>query len=150
MKHDFSQASLRGIRRAGEVIAPGFSQIDLDAHLGRITNYMEPEDKEGFKLLTALLGVLPSFLIHFILWMCTKLPFSIFRQIDLGVKGVVLSLYYSETKTLDMIIHPLPQDTEMENLLQSNNPLMNMGPQIPSDLMEKARKAQPEIAELSV
>jgi acyl-CoA reductase-like NAD-dependent aldehyde dehydrogenase len=150
MKHDFSEASLRGLRRAGEVIAPGFSQVDLDAHLGRITNFMEPEDKEGFKLLTAILGVLPSFLIHFILWMCTKLPFSIFRQIDLGVKGVVLSLYYSETKTLDMIIHPLPQDTEMENLLQSNNPLMNMVPQIPSDLMDKARRAQPEIAELSV
>src|SRR5690606_6167060 len=130
----------------------------------------------GFKLLTALLGLLPAFIIRLLLWSVARnehVPGTIgalLRQINLGLRGVVFTLYYSnldEGRPGSVYEHlsyqsgirtPILEDTEMETLLQQSNPLANRtqpplapaGSDEVAGVFDAARRAQGEIAALSV
>lgn len=181
MNHGFSPLSLKGIQKAGDIVLPGgdgfprFSETDFIQHFGRISHYMTPEDREGFKLLTAIMGIMPSFMIHLMLVMVShheKVPSfigAIFRQVNMGVKGVLFTMYYSgldetnqeRSKIFKLMKYetnintPLSEDTEMETLVAQNNPLLNMAAHNfdTSDVagvFQKARLASSAIAQLSV
>lgn len=167
----FSSLSLKGIQKAGDVLIPGsegmpkFSDVKLLKDLHRMTDYMNADDREGFKILMMLFAVTPSFLIYGLLWLVSKHESfpdfigALFRQINLGVRGVVFTLYYSDLddhsifKSLNYqtgIYSPVTQDTEMETLLKNNNPLSSGISQDPKEVFAAARTAQKEIAKLSL
>lgn len=151
MIHDFSDLSIKGLCKAGNIILPGnknlprFSETEFVHHLGRMTNYMYLEDKDGLKLLTTLFAFMPNLIIRLILWVASlheKFPrplSAILKQINIGVRGVVFTLYYSglddkkdqgkkilENLNFDSKINTvITEDTEMENLLKENNPLLH-------------------------
>lgn len=183
MKHDFSNLSLKGLRKAGDIVLPGgdgfpkFSDTNFLDHFGRISHYMNPDDREGFKLLTALMGLMPSFMIRLMLEVVSYhrvMPGfigAIFRQINMGVKGVLFTMYYSglddsgkdRSKIFKLMNYetninsPISEDTEMETLVAQNNPLNSMHFASTSNeavdaaaIFENARKVAPEIAALSV
>ena len=179
MKHDFSNLSLRGLKKAGDIVLPGgdgfpkFSETNLLEHFGRISNYMTPQDRQGFKLLTALMGLMPSFMIHLMLIMVShhdSVPSflgAIFRQVNMGVKGVLFTMYYSgldetnqeRSKIFKLMNYhstinsPVTEDIEMETLVAQNNPLKPVptsGPVDAAAVFAKARVASVEIASLSV
>lgn len=186
MRHDFSSLSIKGLTKAGDIVLPGgdgfprFSETEFVHHFGRVAHYMNPDDKAGLKFLTALMALLPTPLVRFILWVATLHPYvpgffgTPLRQINIGVRGVLFTLYYSGLedsrgrgqevlKNLhyhSTINTPFTEDTEMETLLAQNNPLqsplifsnayVNPGPTEAAAIYEKARAAQPSIASLSV
>lgn len=171
MSHGFSSLSLKGLERAGNVIIPGgeglpsFSQTDFLRHLPRISNYMNEDDREGFKLLTTLMFFMPSPLIRLMMWFTTLHSYfpgplaAILRQINVGVKGVLFTLYYSnlddgnifqELHYESHIKTPSSEDSEMNTLLEKSNPLLNTPERSPEAMFKVARETQISIAKMSL
>jgi acyl-CoA reductase-like NAD-dependent aldehyde dehydrogenase len=167
----FSTMSLKGIQKAGDVLIPGsedlpkFSDVKLMQDLHRMTDYMNADDREGLKLLMAIFAITPAFLIHLILQVVSKHESfpdfigAVFRQINMGVRGVVFTLYYSDLDDHSIfqsinynttINSPVTQDTEMDTLLMNSNPLASSLSQDPKEVFLAAKKAQKEIAKLSL
>ncbi|MBY0516336.1 MAG: aldehyde dehydrogenase family protein [Bacteriovoracaceae bacterium] len=163
--------AIRGLKKAGDILIPGddkfprFSQTDLYVALPRMMDDMYKDDREGFILLTSAFGLMPSFMIRLILWVSSldhlfpKFIASILRQIYIGVRGVIFTLYYSGIDQQGILDHlgfhsqintKLPQDIEMQELLASAHPLKRPVMLGESQVIEKARVAQKEIAQLDV
>ena len=171
MSHGFSTLSLKGLCKTGDIVIPGnqefpsFSQSGFLTELGRMSHYMNEDDREGLKLLTTILGIAPSFAVRFILYFSGLHSYfpgilgSTLRQINIGLKGVIFTLYYSDLdegiilnklnyKTT--INTPVTQDTEMESLLNSQNPILKSFELSPVDAYEKSRSSEKKISELSL
>lgn len=177
MIHPFSETSLKGIQKVGDILVPGdqsfpkFSDTQFLFHLHRMTDFMNADDRDGLKLLTAIFAFTPAFLIRFILLVVSKHEIfpdfigSLLRQINLGMRGVVFTLYYSGLdgdhnehgilKNLNYetgIKTALTQDHDMETLLTTQNPLKAPF-QSENDagvIFKQARIVQTEIAKLSL
>lgn len=183
MRHDFSKLSLKGLTKAADIIIPGqgefprFSDTDFLNHLERMSKYMYEDDLAGLKFLTALMGLLPPFMVHLILWVATLHAYipgplgAPLRQINIGVRGVIFTLYYSgleDSKSFGKKIFkkikydagirtPLTVDTEMETLLTQSNPLLpnqgpieSMKPEEAPSIFARARDAWSEISVMTV
>jgi len=103
----FSQAQLKGLAKAGDIILPGtntspsFSQTGCITHIDRMADYLNPDDLSGLCLMFTIFRFTPGFLIVMILKACTgnhKFPSFIgtgLRMLEIGIKGAVLSPYYA-------------------------------------------------------
>jgi acyl-CoA reductase-like NAD-dependent aldehyde dehydrogenase len=169
----------KGLLKAADVILPGgaelprFSQTEFLNHFPRIRDYMYQDDRQGFLLLMNLFGLMPRFKVRFLLWLASCHRFfpgplgTVMRQINVGVRGVVFTLYYSGLdgpqgilKTLNYrteINTPYDEDIEMENLISQSNPLKpgmikleDTAPEELGRIFQRARSAQGEISRLSV
>lgn len=99
---------LRGLIKTGNILIPGdsempsFSRTGCVRFVGAIVVSMSKKDRDGFCTLMAVFGVLPGFIVHAIMVLTSSargLPGVLgapFRMLELGVKGVVMSLYYSD------------------------------------------------------
>lgn len=113
------------------------------------------------------MAFMPSVVILFILKVAShhqKFPDfigAILRQINLGMKGVILTMYYSGIgEQGDAILQklnystaintPVDQDIELENLMKQNHPLENYAPLNPKEMMLKSRQAHLDISALSL
>lgn len=162
--------SVKGLKKAGDIIIPGgegfpsFSESNFVQELPRISEYMNNDDREGFKALTMVMGIMPSVFIRGLLFITTFHSYApgflgaILRQINVGVKGVVFTLYYSNLdkgEIFKMINYEtnvktkLHEDHEMEKLFMANNPL-NHRETSPARMFEIARNAQQSIANLTL
>lgn len=171
MNHGFSTLSLKGLCKTGDIIIPGndefpsFSQSGFINHLGRMSHYMNEDDREGLKLLSMLLGLMPVFKIRFILYMSglhghfPDFIGSILRQINIGLRGVIFTLYYSDLDEGEIlqklnyqttINTPITQDTEMENLMNTQNPILKSFDLSPATAYEKSRNSERKISDLSL
>lgn len=111
-----NEHQLEGLRKAGEIMVPGdedlpsFSSVELADQVDRALPYMRDSDREDFAALMTLFGYLPKFLIRFILfvstldWTFPGKAGATLRTLRIGLKGVVMSLYYSDF-TEDNRIH---------------------------------------------
>lgn len=105
-KH-FNARQISGVLQLGDAVIPGdkrfprFSETEFVREIDRMLDYMESADRDGLGLLMNLFSVTPKWCIRLILKLCEfeqKLPQSIgtpFRLIQLGLKGVIFTLYYS-------------------------------------------------------
>ena len=103
----FSRNQLIGLIKAGDVILPGtnvspsFSRIGCIDHVDRMAAYLSSDDLFGLLMLLGLLRYAPKWLIRILMTACSKndrFPGFIgtaLRTIDIGIKGLVMSLYYS-------------------------------------------------------
>src|ERR1700722_7753052 len=106
-KH-FKSNQIQGVRKLGDVMFPGgegfpsFSGCDCVRHLDRILDFMPGQDLKDLGMLAALLSALPRFLVRFFVWILdsgVSWPGPIgaqIRTIRLGVRGLILSLYYGD------------------------------------------------------
>ena len=162
MNHGFSQLSIKGILKAGDVIIPGshdfpkFSSTKFIQHFSRMSLYMNKDDIEGLKLLTTLMALMPKSFIRIMLWCASHHQFVpgllgvTLRQINLGIRGIIFTMYYSgldeknekQKSILELLNYettintPYTEDLEMETLLRENNPL------IPNALIHHHQDAQ--------
>jgi len=106
----FSSLALKGINKVGDAFIPGdgefpsFSELGVVEHVDQIAEDIPPGDLDGLKILFAVFGVLPGFLLKMLFihlewhfktgFMMTSLS----RQIRFGMRGIVFSLYYSGLK----------------------------------------------------
>ena len=99
---------LRGMLKMGDIIIPGgdglpsFSQSGTIRDLDRVLDGLDRDDRENLLLLFGVLGVFPSPLSRLVIAM-TKLHKALptrvgafLRFLELGVKGIFFSLYYSD------------------------------------------------------
>lgn len=103
----FSVRQLNGLQRVGDLLIPANGQFPAFSSTGsieRIDDLMgaaHPDDVRDFGYLLLVLNYLPVFVIRILLDLTSKteqmpaLIAPLFRQLNIGLKGVVFSLYYS-------------------------------------------------------
>jgi hypothetical protein len=101
----------RGLRRVGDVLIPGggefpsFSAAGVADHVDRMLAYMYPGDRDGVKILLSVCGMLPKPLVRGMLAVSERhraMPEpigAVLRLLNTGIKGVVMTLYYSDIGT---------------------------------------------------
>jgi acyl-CoA reductase-like NAD-dependent aldehyde dehydrogenase len=105
-----SQAACRGIERAGNHWIPGgagfpsFSASLTLTQIDRIADHLLPSDRKELDLLCTFLSFFPGFLLSWFLDLCERSALwpsdgpigGLLRQVRIGLKGIVLTLYYSD------------------------------------------------------
>lgn len=98
-------AQLRAIARIGDLMLPGteelprFSETRCIADIDRVLAYVPPGDLQDLNTLLLILAYLPKFVLRWFLWLLERstewgwLP-GILRVIRLGLRGIILGLYY--------------------------------------------------------
>ncbi len=106
---------LNGLRKAGDVLVPGsgplpkFSALDPTCEVDRILNYTPEYDRKDFIMLMSVFGVLPAFAVRFIIWIIGKNSYfpsflgAQLRLAEIGLKGIIYSLYYSDARVHKLI-----------------------------------------------
>lgn len=102
---------LHGLRKVGDIVIPGdgefpsFTQSGVLAEVDRMFDYLNASDRDGLRMVLGAFRLLPRPLIRGILALSEHhrvLPGPLgaaARQVNLGVKGVVMTLYYSDVGT---------------------------------------------------
>ena len=108
MSQILSKAAIKGVNRLGDIIIPGiedlpsYSEFGGVEHVDDLLKYAPSSDIGDLNLILAILSFMPSFVLK---WVVAKMTRShhggngmsvIFRQLDLGLKGIILSTYYTE------------------------------------------------------
>ena len=101
------QRAVRSLERLGDLIVPrvgslpAFSELGCVEHVDSVLTYAPREDIASLKTLLDVLYYAPDFVLRLLVRMMAKpdkWPAFIatnLRLLDMGVRGIVLSLYYS-------------------------------------------------------
>lgn len=106
---------LSALKRIGDLMLPGdsdfpsFSQTGCIAFVDDLLRFMAPKDRDDVKTLLKALSFLPSPLLRAFLTLCRTRWTPTLRMIELGLKGLVMSLYYSN-KTAPQYAGRTPYD----------------------------------------
>mgnify|MGYP007059405198 FL=1 len=123
-KH-LSAWQMKGLGKVGDVVVPGddvlpsFTESGSIEHVDRMLDHMTDFDRDGVKALLTLLRCLPGPLIAAILWVVQqdrRLPGPLgaaCRMVNIGIKGVVLSLYYSDLGPSPCILPAIGYDAKV-------------------------------------
>jgi hypothetical protein len=99
---------LRGLNKVGDCLVPGdedlpsFTQSGCIEEVDRVLDYLPAEDRADLGRVLLVLAFLPSFAVPWLLgFLEADLPLpdrlaAPLRYLRLGLRGLVLSLYYSE------------------------------------------------------
>lgn len=99
--------ALRALERLGDLIVPrvgrlpSFTELGCIEHVDSVLTYAPPEDRASLQSLLNVLYYAPSFVLRFLVHTmttprhCPQFLATYLRLIDMGVRGVILSLYYS-------------------------------------------------------
>lgn len=117
---NLSRAACRGIERVGDHWIPGgagfpsFSESLTLTQIDRIADTLLPSDRKELELLCTLLSYFPGLLLSWFLDLCERSASwpsdgpvgGLLRQVRIGLKGIVLTLYYSDP-CQDQRVHQL-------------------------------------------
>lgn len=110
MSRILSPRQMTGLNKLGDAFIPGdeifpsFSQLGCSEHADAVISHIPPEDQKDLKLLLTLISFWAPFFVRSLisfLEISIHLPGPIgafFRTVRFGIKGVVVSLYYSGRK----------------------------------------------------
>jgi acyl-CoA reductase-like NAD-dependent aldehyde dehydrogenase len=164
---------LSGLKKLGDIILPGdselpaFSKTGFELHVDRICKYMNQDDLEGIELLLSIFSWLPSLAIRILLKIAQKPRgegslAALFRQLDIGLKGIIFTLYYSNLETAnekaknihsvigwDSQIASYPEEDEMFEKTDQFRLQGQMGDSSEA-VMSRAVLSQPAVRELTV
>jgi hypothetical protein len=130
--HGLSRTQLGGLLKVGDVLIPGddelpsFSRSGCAPHATRMLPYMNDADRQGLTLLLTVFRFLPKLAIRAIMALTEYHRFfpgplgAAFRLINIGVKGVVMSLYYSDVREGTSIHQVLGWDAKVVEREGSN------------------------------
>ena len=103
-----SNSAIKGLTRIGDILIPGddefpsFSAYMCMDHIDDLVSYAPADD---IKDLGMVLGILSHMPTSILMWLVNTManahrnngPLgSLFRQLNMGIRGIVFSLYYSE------------------------------------------------------
>jgi len=103
----FNKTQLASLQRIGDLYSPGngslpsFSDTGCIEHIDDVLESVNPDDVQLLSILLFVLRFVPLFMIS---WLITamnnhhrypEIIAGLFRLISLGLKGVIMSLYYS-------------------------------------------------------
>lgn len=116
MSQSLGPAARAGLVRLGDVLVPGdgelpsFSKAGAAEHAERFLAALPPDDRAGLRLLLGLFGFLPRFVLRGLVALAGRharfpeLLAGPLRKLELGLKGIVMTLYYADLG--DARIHP--------------------------------------------
>ena len=111
MAYELTDLQRRGLLRLGDVVIPGdavlpsFSESGAAGGIDRMLPYMHESDRESLLLLLAACAALPRPAVRALVATATRgdrapAPLAgVLRMANIGIKGVVCSLYYSDIAT---------------------------------------------------
>ena len=100
--------ALIGLARIGDILIPGnsqypsFSQYHCLDHIDDVLTYAPSDDVSDLKMVLSIFSYLPGRTLQ---WIVKKMSAAhqktgsmslLFRQLNMGIRGIVFSLYYSE------------------------------------------------------
>lgn len=103
-----SKAAVNGIIRLGDIIIPGddempsYKEFGGYEHVDDLLLYAPKSDIGDLGLLLSILSFMPQFIL---VWLVQNMAVShgkgdglwiLLRQLDMGIRGIVLSTYYTE------------------------------------------------------
>ena len=111
----FSKRAIKGLCRLGDIIVPGdeefpiYSKVAGTHKLNDMVQYAPDEDIELLGFLLTILSFMPGFVLR---WLIKSMGAATresksgiipatFRQLDLGIRGLVFSTYYTELTNPD-------------------------------------------------
>lgn len=108
MSKHLSERQIRGLEKIGMVMFPGdeefpsFRETRCARHLDRILDYMPAQDLKDLGLLLGLMAALPRSFVKAFLALVESLSAmpgpvgALMRTIRLGLRGLIMSLYYGD------------------------------------------------------
>lgn len=108
-----SERELAALTRIGDIMLPGdnefpsFSQTGCVQFVDDLLCVMDVHDRRSLKILLRVCSLLPSVIVKGVLWLCQTRREASLHLVELGLKGVVMSLYYSN-KTAPAYAGPTP------------------------------------------
>ena len=115
----FSVRQLKGLQKLGDVMMPGgqgfpsFSETGSIAYVDTAMGSAHPDDIRDFGLLLLFFYVAPVPVIHWVVTLADnseRFPpgiAALLRKLNIGIKGVLVSLYYSGKPGLGVSQNPL-------------------------------------------
>ncbi len=134
MANFFSTRATKGLLNVGEIYCPkngefpSFKEAAGTTYLNNIVKNVPEDDFSALSLVLAIFSFLPNFLLVWIINLCTNaqnspsdgMLHSNLRQLNLGLRGLCYSIYYSEftnpnykgKKPLEVLDYKLNRVTE--------------------------------------
>jgi len=122
---NLNPTQMRGLAKAGDVVIPGdevlpsFSASGSLDHVDRMLDHMSDSDRSGVQILLTVFRFLPRFVIAAILHVAQRdhvFPGILgagCRMINIGIKGVVMTLYYSDLGPQPRILPAIGYDAKV-------------------------------------
>ena len=107
MSQFFNKPAIKCLNKIGDIIAPkngdfpSYSEYGCIEHVDDIVRYAPAEDIKDLNMVLSILSYMPKTILKWIVRQSAEShkddgPLSvIFRQLDFGLKGIILSTYYS-------------------------------------------------------
>ncbi|HQV79270.1 MAG TPA: hypothetical protein PLJ42_12170 [Chitinophagales bacterium] len=134
MSNFFSTRATKGLLAVGEIYCPkngefpSFKEVAGTAYLNNLVRNVPEDDFSSLSLVLAIFSFLPNGILSWIINICRNAQYnpsdgflpSNLRQLNLGLRGLCFSLYYSEfnnpnykgKKPLEVIDYKLNRVTE--------------------------------------
>ena len=108
-----SKSALKGLTRIGDILIPGddefpsFSAFMCMDHIDDLVSYAPSDDIKDLGMVLSILSFMPRGILN---WLVKKMADShrntgpmgtLYRQLNMGIRGIVFSLYYSEKPGLN-------------------------------------------------
>lgn len=114
MSKHLSSRQIKGLNKLGNALIPGddefprFSKTGCVSEVDRLLDYMPAQDLSDLKMLLTIFGWIPGFVVAWIMKILEffynlNLLLPILRLIRIGVRGLVMSLYYSGGEPLEKL-----------------------------------------------
>jgi hypothetical protein len=93
----------------GDGELPKFSSLNCVSQVGRITAYMPEADFRDLKMLLGILSFFPGFMLAALFRLIEFAPSvpgplgGLFRTIRLGMRGLIMTLYYADPRVLKVV-----------------------------------------------
>ena len=119
------KSQIKGIYKLGKVIIPdhpdfpSFNDLAIEKYINRMIDYMYKDDREPVLIIISLFSVLPNFVIKwkvsFIDWGASwkGAPGAIFRMLQIALKGLIFTLYYSDFTEAKVIHEKIGYDAKI-------------------------------------
>jgi len=103
-----SKRAIKGLTRIGDILIPGddrfpsFSGYLCMDHIDDLVGYAPESDVKDLNMILAIYSMLPKGLLRWLVRLManshtnTGFTGSLLRQLNIGIRGIVFSLYYSE------------------------------------------------------
>ncbi len=139
--------------RYGDILIPGmdslpsFSKSGVYSEVDRMFEFMTDEDRDGMLFLLSAFYYLPTFVLRFLFYTIFKLTGAsgVCRLLEVGLKGVIFTLYYSNVDEGGKIFKTLNYAASVNALNNEVEEKLSM-----EKVMSDAKAGQVAINQLSV
>jgi hypothetical protein len=103
-----SKSAVKGLSRIGDILIPGegefpsFSGYMCMEHVDDLVHYAPNDDIKDLGMVLGILSLMPKSFLNWLVKIMAKSHLNhgpagtLLRQLNLGIRGIVFSLYYSE------------------------------------------------------